>query len=1559
MIAYFIHRPVLVSMLLIGGCLLGTISYDRLAVELLPPAELPMLVVRVQSRQDADPHFIETQAVIPLESAIAGLEGIERIDSYVDRQGGMLYVYYTQQSNQKYAFLKLDERVASTRVQLGNDFVVRVFRIDTEQMASRFMSLQARGLGTLDQIRSAVDEKVVPELQSIDGLSQVAVYGGREQRVEVLLDEESLQAHGLTLAAVENRIGQSSRPRRFLGHVEEGQQRLFVTLNSNVPSLNELEDTIVRREGSLRLGQIATVVEGGALRQNIARINGMEAVSISLVSDRQANLLALSRSTRRAVEELNRNLQADGVELVILNDTAEPIEQNIGDIKALALVGGLLAVAILWVFLRNLLLVAIVAAAIPISVLIAMNLFYALDITLNTLSLVGLALAVGMLLDNSIVVLENIYRQLGRKRPLQEAVITGVGQVWRAVLTTTLTTGCVFLPFVFSENFLLRLLGQQIGVSIIATLAVSMMVAMLLIPVFTYGLFAHTPGSRPRSFNEVSQRHRLVQIYSLLLKSCLRYPGRTTILAVGAFLASLLLSLALSIDSPVEVELKSFDLYATMPAGMTLQSADDEARRMDARLQDIAELAERRIDVESDNLRLVFELQEDYQDIARRNLAAVKEDIYTRLDEAFPQVEFAWEQPQSGLRSGGGGGPSGGRAFQRLLGIGEAGEKIVLRGSNLEFLQQFGDDLRYNLDRQPEIRQSSPGISPGLPEIHLRFDRTAISDFGVQPEALAAALRGFQPQLDASVEVMKGAEALQVVLTSTDQTQRRSEDLRQLRVATADGGEVPLRQLADLVYTRGYGGFNRVNQQKEVELNYSFEEEITATKSLLEEARAAVELLVADFPLPPGMAVEVRHDETDLSEFYFLFGAAVLLIYMILAAVFESLVAPLAMMITLPLATIGALWGLILTGNSIFNANALVGFLILLGVVVNNGIMLIDYARLLQRQGYRLGRALLAAGQIRVRPILITALSTILAMLPLAMGNAEYVATIGAPFAIAVIGGLVAGTLFTLVLVPTVYFGLATTVGWIGQLDWRINLLQLAGLCGGAVLIYYKVDSAFWQFADGIILLGLVPALTWFLLSSLRRSRAALIPPDVPLHISLGNVTKVYDERSRFARQWGRAQRQAAHRPEAANERDRRRAALAWRLPLLAFHFYFVYLYLESAVWTFILSVAFSVHFLNLTWIWLPRSGGILPRSMRLLYQLAYWLLPLTHLLWFRNLWDNMPLVYTIGGLWYLAAAMNRGRQRLHGGKVNVDALSGRLRRSRRAFYLLLRAIPLIGKRKRPFTAVKQVSLEIESGMFGLVGPNGAGKTTLMRIIGGILEQNQGKIRINGIDLAHQREELQALIGYLPQEFGTYENMSAGQFLDYQALLKGNWDSRERHKVVQEALRSVHLEESRNAKIGAFSGGMKQRVGIAQTLLRLPRILLVDEPTAGLDPRERIRFRNLLAELARDRIVIFSTHIIEDISSSCNRLAVMGESQIRFQGSPQEMVDLTRGAVWQAQVDEARMKELHQRSRIVHHMQDGELIRVRLLAAEQPLPEAHQVTPTLEDAYLWLLEGQA
>jgi multidrug efflux pump subunit AcrB/ABC-type multidrug transport system ATPase subunit len=1564
MTAFFIRRPVLVCMLLTGGCLLGTVSYSRLAVELIPFAELPMLIVSVQSARAEDPHRVEQLAVIPLESAIAGLADIERIESYIEPRRAVLYVYYTLDSDQRFAFLRLQERVAATRARIGDDFIAVVMKLDTEQLSNQFMSLQARGVGSLGQIRHVVDQKVVRELETVDGIANVAVYGGRQHSVEVLLDEDALRSHGLTVSQVATRISQSSRPRRYLGQAVDGGAEHFVNLVSDYTSRVSLEETVIQTKGPLLLGEIATIVDGGAERETIARIDGREAVAVTLLRDRQANLLELSRATRRSIDRLNRELAVDGVELVVQSDAAEVIEENIGDIRSLALLGGLLAIAVLWIFLRNLRLVAIVAAAIPISVLISLNLFYALDITINTLSLVGIAIAIGMLVDNSIVVLENIYRQLSRRGDAHTAVVAGVSEVWRAVAASTLTTICVFLPFAFSGNTLVRVLGRHVGVSIISTLLVSLAVAFLLIPVFTYRLFAAGGAAdQTSSFQAVSQRHRLVQIYTLLLNSCLRFPARTVIIAVVALFVSVLLCLAVSISAPREAELDRFDLYATMPGGTTLDLADQQALEMDARLADIAEVAERRIDIKAEVLHLSFELEEGYREIAGRDIGGVKKDARERLEKGFPRLQFGYQQPRSQTRSGGGGGGGnmgGERAFQRLLGIGQSQERIAIRGSDLPLLKTIADDIRYNLDRMPGNERSYLGIAAREPEIDLLLDRAAVAHFGVPPAAIADELSSFQSQVRAGVRLKRGSEEIDIILRSSGQ--RRVDDLRQLRVATTAGGAVPLLQLAELVYAHGYGDITRVNQEKEIELIYNFEEDISDSKELLAEARAAVDRLVADVALPPGVAVEVIHDETDFSDFYFLIGASVVLIFMILTSVFESFIASVAMMITLPLATIGALWGLILTGNSILNANALVGFMILLGVVVNNGIMLIDFARLLQRRGYRLGRALVTAGQVRVRPILITAISTVLAMLPLAMGKAEYVVVIGVPFATAVIGGLAAGTLFTLVLVPTVYFGMERTQAWIRQLGWKTRTVQLAALTAGAWLIHESVDSTFWQFADGTVLLGLVPALTYFVQNSLRHTRGTIVPADLPLRISIRNVVKTYDEDSRFVRQWGRGERQRA-RLGPGRERGAadRLASLPWQLPLLAFHFYFAYLYLESEAWALIFSVGFYLFSLRLMRSFLPPVGtsGIRRRLVRTAYQLAIWLAPLGHLFWYQSRWDSWAPVIIVAAIWYLAALIHRGSQRLYRGEVNADRIVGRFRRSRSAFYRLVRAIPFVGRRKRPFTALNQVSLEIESGMFGLIGPNGAGKTTLMRIICGILQQSRGTVRINDIDLSAHREEMQSLIGYLPQEFGTYENMTAYQFLDYQAMLKGQWSFRERRRVVDNAIGAVHLEDSRDLKIKGFSGGMKQRVGIAQTLLHLPRILVVDEPTAGLDPRERIRFRNLLAELARDRVVIFSTHIIEDISSSCNRLAVLGDGVVRFDGSPREMVDLARGAVWQAQIPEARFEEIRPDMWIVHHMRDGDLIRVRILSAVRPLPDAIEVTATLEDSYLWLLEQRA
>jgi ABC-type multidrug transport system ATPase subunit len=242
-----------------------------------------------------------------------------------------------------------------------------------------------------------------------------------------------------------------------------------------------------------------------------------------------------------------------------------------------------------------------------------------------------------------------------------------------------------------------------------------------------------------------------------------------------------------------------------------------------------------------------------------------------------------------------------------------------------------------------------------------------------------------------------------------------------------------------------------------------------------------------------------------------------------------------------------------------------------------------------------------------------------------------------------------------------------------------------------------------------------------------------------------------------------------------------------------------------------------------------------------------------------------------------------------------------------------------------------------------------------MRIICGILEQSYGKVWINGMDTQKKREELQGLIGYLPQEFGSYENMTGHEYLHYQAMLKNIIDAKTREDRVTYCLKAVHMEDRRHEKISSYSGGMKQRMGIAQILLHLPRILVVDEPTAGLDPRERIRFRNLLVELSRDRVVIFSTHIIEDISSSCYKVAVLNKGVMMYLGKPIEMTKEAQNHVWQFNIPAKDFNSFIENHLVVHHMSEGLNVRIRCISEDKPHPDALGVTPNLEDAYLWLL----
>ncbi|HEX2395054.1 MAG TPA: ABC transporter ATP-binding protein, partial [Bacteroidales bacterium] len=578
---------------------------------------------------------------------------------------------------------------------------------------------------------------------------------------------------------------------------------------------------------------------------------------------------------------------------------------------------------------------------------------------------------------------------------------------------------------------------------------------------------------------------------------------------------------------------------------------------------------------------------------------------------------------------------------------------------------------------------------------------------------------------------------------------------------------------------------------------------------------------------------------------------------------------------------------------------------------------------------------------------------------------AEYVTEVGAPFAITIIGGLGLSTLLTLVFIPTLNTGIHTSLKWIFRLDWEKQMLMALIMAGLGYLIAARIDSLVWKIIDFLLLIILTPAAFYFVMNSLRKANEKLIDESTSLQIRVRNLVKIYDRDSRFVREWKsglNARKRLGLEKSYTGVRDFR--YLAWLLPLIGFLMYFIYFYLEKGFWYFVLPIFLYMMLVSASNPLRLYTRQLDPvkykwrtRFLKAFIWFVFWGMPLVILGLFYNKYKLIGLLIPSALIWYLVLAIIVTSDRLHRDQVNINRLTGRFKGFRKVFYRIALAIPLIGKKKTPFKALKGVSFNIEHGMFGLLGPNGAGKSTLMRIICGVLEPSYGQITINGIDTKSKREEIQGLIGYLPQEFGVYENLTAWEFLNYMGILKKIYNREQREARIEYVLNAVHMTSHKHEKLGSYSGGMKQRIGIAQILLHLPRILVVDEPTAGLDPRERIRFRNLLVELSRDRIVIFSTHIIEDVASSCNQVAVVRSGELVYLGAPVEMAHIAANKVWMADMGIDEFEEFSRKFVIIHHMRDADRIRVRFLAGECPFEGARNVKANLEDAYLCLLQN--
>ncbi|GAO31027.1 RND multidrug efflux transporter [Geofilum rubicundum JCM 15548] len=1333
-------------MLFVALTMLGVISYRSLPVELIPAMELPVLFIRVMAPVERDLQYVEQEAIVPLEGAAGRLDKVEKIESRVTASGGMVSVYFAQKADMRYSYLKLSEQVDAVRSRLPDGFMAEVVRVDMEQINTEFMQIQVSGEGGSNRIRTLLEQEVNDRLMAVDGIASVQIFGGRQKTITVTLNRNVVESHGLTMNDVRQEIRQGQQSKVYVGEIRAHDTRYFVNAGAEYLSPADIGQIVIRPEGPLLLSNLGEISYGLREPDSHSRVNGLDVVTLSLVRESQVNLIDLSDKVKDEIERINADFEAKGIALDIQFNSAEEIESNIDQIIQLALIGGLLAIFMLWIFLSNLPLVAVVMLAMPVSVFGAFNFFYAADITINMLTLIGLALAMGMLIDNGVVVMENIYRMAGRGGNAEDVVVKGTAQIWRSVTAATFTTIVVFVPFIFASNQVLSEIARHVSVSIVSTLLVSLVVSLVLIPTIVHAILRRQTGETWR-LSRLPLHNHFVQMYVQLLKGGLRHPARLVLGGLGIFFLVAFIAFAFSMAGNKPVERSKVEVNIDMWEGATLQKTDELVRTMEERLQELELPADVISQIYEDRALLTVDVDQDLMAHQDMSLAEVKSKVEEKLSGNWPGASVSFDT--SADRGGGGGG--GGGALS-MLGLGDEQRKVLVTGENFQDMLYTANDLR-KLMAENLTTLNGVWIEGNWqrPEVLLSLNPLWMGMNGVQPMQVASQLSTLSPQTNSGGTFKADDQEYEIMLTYNEpladslKSVRAPDldDLKEVKIRTASGETVPLEFFSGMAMRSSVSQYSRVNQEKQLVLRFNLKKEVESSRDLEALALKEIEELLLSSGTVEGVTATL-HKEEKTKEYYFLASMAILLIFMILASVFESFTAPVVMLFTIPLAAIGSMLALLFTGNSLLSFNSFIGFLILFGVVVNNGILLIDYAMQLRRSGVSVVRAYMEAGMARLRPILITAGTTIVAMLPLSLGEGEYVGALGAPFAITVIGGLCFSSVLTLVLVPAFGLGLEQSLNWIRSISTPLKISLITVWVLLFTWIWWGSSlSVLWQLVTTVLIMAGVPWLLWFVLNSLKRANSQLIPDDQSIHITIRNLVKVYGRDNRFKREWKQRLRLRQKIQDQPLNAQAFKAGLIWQIPLLLFFSWFSFIYVETGFWQLFFWVLYynvlSSYFntWHQRWVRIQLPDRHILNNQRLLKYVRYtWRLgyPVMLLVLMLQSWESTGGAITLFVLWLITGTILYSSRKTRTGQLNPENITGRMKGLRRRLVKWLMVISLAKPSKPPFKAVKGVSIELTSGMIGLLGPNGAGKTTVMRTLCGILDQSYGKIFINGHD---------------------------------------------------------------------------------------------------------------------------------------------------------------------------------------------------------------------------------
>ena len=1005
-----VERPVSVIMIVIATLVVGYVAYSRIPLALFPSGmDGDRLHIRV-NYADASPEEAEEKITRPLEEAIATVPRVAKVRSGAYRGGARAEVEFQPRTDMSEAYATLRDRMDRLMPDLPDDVErIRVRKWDQDDWPVMWMGAYLEG-DFVDPYQ-VLDVHVRPELQRVEGVGTVEVWGEAGKQVRIELDQARLKGHGIQ----PYQIGSQLASQNFTipgGYVMEGGRKIYVRSMGRFESIDEIRNLIIDAEHNLRLRDIADVDLRPPKKDWFNRIDGRPSLGIEVKMTSSGNLVQISRGVRAKLEELKRRPHLEGIDFEVFWDQGEHVVEMANNLKSTGLWGGMFAAMVLFFFLRAVRMTLIITLAIPMSMLVTIATIYFLGWTLNLITMMGLMLSLGLVVDNAIVIVENIYRRREEGASPREASIQGAGEVGLAVTMATLTTVVVFLPLILmSDEEEFSFIMMRLGGPVIVGLLASLVIALAVIPLAAMYLGTPRKGTEPWAIQ------RMRGGYTRVLKWVLSHRLDTTLVV--------LLAMA-SIQIPIN-EMQRTDegrnnrkdiwLAFDMPSGQTLEAADRFISSVEDTLMNHKERYNIKVlETSSRNSfgRIHIILNEEknaaWYSVAWDDLLKsldLRESPHLSYKDALDDMkERILTPPGISLR------------VNWRSGGDDAAVSINLYGEDTGTLIELSREVERRLDTIPGLLSVQTDMDRGSTELQVELNREQIRRYGVDPRAIsgniAYALRG---QELTKFRTNDGREV--GVFFQLREVDRQSVlQLRNLTFPTATGQEVPLESLATLNVERALGGIRREDRQTILTVT------ATATKDDANELFEQIDQAMAGFEMPRAYrwdkgARYVRIERQDATQMFALV-LSVTFVFLLMGVLFESFVLPLSVIIAIPFSFLGVYWTLYLT-NTPFDMLSGIGSVILVGVVVNNAIVLIDMANRLRADGMGRFDALVGAGMHRFRPILMTTFTTVVGLLPMAVGNARMIGMPYAPLGRTMMGGLLASTILTLVIVPLFY----------------------------------------------------------------------------------------------------------------------------------------------------------------------------------------------------------------------------------------------------------------------------------------------------------------------------------------------------------------------------------------------------------------------------------------------------------------------------------------------------------------------------------------------------------